>query len=1374
GSGHGVFVEVSPHPVLTVGVEETAEAAGTRDVLATGTLRRDHGGLDEALTAAARVFVHGVDVDWAGLFPAGVGRVELPTYAFQRRRYWLTPAGDAAGVVSAGLRAAGHPLLGAAVDLPDGGTVLTGRISLDAHPWLADHAVHGTVLLPGTAFLELATHAADHVGAATIDELTLATPLTLSEDRAVLLRVTAAPADADGYRALTIHARPEVAGESDAEPVWTLHAEGVLGPRALAAPDRDVATWPPPGAVEVDITDVYQRVAEVGYTYGPAFRGLRRVWRGATANEVFAEVVLPTGEHADAGRFAVHPALLDAALHPLLPGVLDAGAAVVLPFAWSQVAVHASGATALRVRMSFGDTGQAALEMTDPAGTPVASARSLTVRPLPEDALRGLGDPLDDALLQLDWTVVGSSADADPSGRAPGTAAYDGRQEDTAFLGAAGDLDALAADHGDRVPAHVVAEPFPASTHALLGSRLPAAAREAAIRTLELLQDWLADERFADARLTVVTRHAVSAAPGDPVDPATAAVWGMVRSAQSEHPGRFTLLDIDAAPGSRADDAVTAALAAAPTTVREPQLALRGTQLLAPRLTRPTTAERLAPPEGHPAWRLGLTRAGTLDNLRMLPCPEATAPLAPGQVRVAVRAAGLNFRDVLIALGMYPKPDALPGSEGAGVVLEVGPEVRDIAVGDRVMGFLDGGFAPVAVTDRKLIAPIPAGWTYAQAAAVPVVFLTAYYGLVDLGRLAPGESVLIHAAAGGVGMAAAQLARHLGADVFGTASPGKWDTLRAAGFADDRIASSRTLEFRDKFRTTANKPANRPVDVVLNSLAREFIDASLELLADGGRFVEMGKTDPRRPDDIAAAHPGVSYHAFELMDAGPDRVQEMLREVLALFESGTLHPIPVTTWDIHRAPEAFRYLSQARNIGKIVLTVPAPAPDPGGTVLITGGTGVLGAIAARHVVTEHRARHVHLVSRSGTDAPGATELADELRRLGAETVELSACDAADHDDLRRLLSALPAERPLSAVIHAAGVLDDGVVTGLTRSQVDAVFRPKVDAAWNLLQLCDELDLDPAVFVLYSSFAGTAGTPGQANYAAANATLDALASARRARGLPAVSLAWGLWAESSGMTGHLDDIDRRRMARDGLLPMSAADGMALYNRAATLGRAVAVPARIDTAALRSRSDDELPAIFRALVRRPAPRRNLAGAPAAPDPDTTADRRQQLTALPPAERTRALEDIVRNEVAAVLGHDSGASMALDQVFKDLGFDSLTAVELRNRLNTATGLRLPTTLVFDHPTLAALTAHLDELLTPVGAQNTARPLLADLERMKAALLAGIDDADERTVITESLRELLDLCRDFAQAAPTGEADTDLDSASDDELFALVDEQT
>jgi polyketide synthase 12 len=706
---------------------------------------------------------------------------------------------------------------------------------------------------------------------------------------------------------------------------------------------------------------------------------------------------------------------------------------------------------------------------------------------------------------------------------------------------------------------------------------------------------------------------------------------------------------------------------------------------------------------------LGITDKGTLENLVLESVAVSGDELGVGQVRVAVRAAGVNFRDVLIALGMYPDPDAVLGNEAAGVVVDVGPSVVGVAVGDAVMGLFPAGTGSVAVTDHRLLAPVPRGWSFAQAAGVTVTFLTAYYALSDLARVKPGESLLVHAATGGVGMAAVQLARHWGVEVFGTASRGKWATLAAMGLDEDHIGDSRSLAFEQRFLSVTG---GRGMDVVLDSLAGEFVDASLRLLPRGGRFIEMGKTDVRDAGVVAGDHPGVVYRAFDLFEAGAERIQAMLTELVGLFNSGALVALPVNTWDVARAKAAYRFLSQARHTGKVVLTMPAGLGS--GTVLITGGTGMAGAVTARHVVAEHGVRHLVLVSRRGPDAPGAAELVAELVAAGA-TVTVVACDAADRDALAKVLADIPAQYPLSGVIHAAGVIDDAVIASLTPERVDAVLRAKVDGAWNLHELTQHLDV--SAFVMFSSIAGTVGAPGQANYAAANTFLDGLAAHRRATGLPAVSLAWGLWEQASAMTGHLGTADQARLNRGGLSALSSTEAMELFDEAVAGGQPYVMAARLDLAVLRAQAGhDALPALFTGLVQGSSRRQADNTANAARSKSALA---QRLHGLSDAEQHDVVLQLVRSHIATVLGTASPEDIDPAAAFQDLGFDSLTAVELRNRLKAATGLALSPTLIFDYPAPGTLAGYLRQQIVGSTAPAAAvDPAEVEIQRLVGSI--------------------------------------------------------
>ncbi|MFI1801745.1 type I polyketide synthase, partial [Streptomyces sp. NPDC020379] len=1003
--GFRLFVESSAHPVLTMGIEQTAE---THTITAVGSLRRDEGGFDRFLTSAAEAFVGGASVDWAKLFDGtGARRVDLPTYAFQHQRYWLESAPAAVGdVTSAGLSAADHPLLGAAVTLPaSDGVLLTGRLSLRTHPWLADHAVAGVTLLPGTAFVELALRAGDAVGCGRVEELTLEAPLVLPEDGAVRVQVAVDGPGELGRRPVSVYSQAE-------DGPWTRHATGVLADGGSASGFVSGEAWPPADAEAVDVDGLYERFARSGFGYGPSFQGLRAVWR--RGEEVFAEVRLPEEQWSEAGDLGVHPALLDGALHAMafggfvrLPGTADGTepggkggsgdtGRVRLPFAWNGVALHAAGASVLRVRLAPAGPDAVALTAVDESGRPVLSVESLVTRAISREELSRAHGAVHESLFRLEWAPVAvAAAPAAPGGWA--VLGGDGTRLPAALKSAGvqvethADLSALAESvaSGRRVP-ELVFVPFSEEAPDAAGPALSAdKVRDAVHRALRLAQSWPADERFGRSRLVFVTRGAVAVRPGDGgADPACAAVWGLVRAAQSENPDRFVLLDLDAQEAS---------FAALPQVLGgdEPQLAVRAGRPSAPRLAR---------------------------------------------VRAAV--------------------------------------------------------------------------------------------------------------------------------------------------------------------------------------------------------------------------------------AGP------------------------------------------RAGGDEVVTAPVWAQD--GTVLVTGATGVLGSLVARHLVTEHGVRHLLLTSRRGLAAAGAAELVDELTALGA-SVRLAACDAADRSALAELLAGVPAGHPLTGVVHAAGVLDDGVLASMTPERVDTVLRPKVDAAVNLHELTRDLPL--SAFVLFSSAAGVFGAGGQANYAAANTFLDALAQLRRAEGLPAVSLAWGLWAERSAMTGNMEDEDVKRLNRSGVAALTSEEGLALLDLAVAEAAAdgdgpsdpLLVPMRLDLAALRAQAASVgTPPLLRGLVRVPARRAAEAAAALGGGDAGQVPLGQRLAGMTAAEQDRVLTELVRTHTATVLGHDSPDMIEEEHAFLELGITSLTAVEIRNRLNHVTGLTLPATLLFDHTTSAALAAYLRTQLLP-GAAGT-RPVPAE----------------------------------------------------------------
>ncbi|MEV6127895.1 type I polyketide synthase [Streptomyces violaceusniger] len=604
--GFGVFIESSAHPVLTMGVQETAESAG-REAAALGSLRRDEGGLDRFWASLGEAWTRGVSVDWEAVYEGtGAERVELPTYAFQHERYWIEVPLSVGDVASAGLGAAGHPLLGAAVELPDSdGFLLTGRLSLQTHPWLADHAVSGTALLPGTAFVELAIRAGDQVGCDLLEELTLEAPLILPGRGGIQLRLTVGAPDASGRRTLEVYSRPEPdadRGDASDQP-WIRHASGVLASGDATDGGADLSVWPPAEAVALDVDDLYERFAAGGLGYGPAFQGLGAAWR--RGEEVFAELRLEQRQHADAALFGLHPALLDAALHGVALGdFLGAEAhGIRLPFSWTGVTLHAAGATALRVRIAPAGPDTVALDVADENGGAVASVDSLVLRRIAPEQLRAAQATYHDSLFRLEWAPVPTPSAAPGTlrwalvGQDAANSAGQDAAHGTDALGLAAALESAGADcavFADLAElAAVVASGSPRPDVVLLphtgsagGGDMAEGARLATHAALDSALSWLAEEGLAGARLAFVTRHAVATSPDAEVhDLPRSAVWGLIRTAQTENPDRFLLLDLDGEETSA--DLLTAAVAGG-----EPQLAVRAGALHAPRLARVATQEQ--------------------------------------------------------------------------------------------------------------------------------------------------------------------------------------------------------------------------------------------------------------------------------------------------------------------------------------------------------------------------------------------------------------------------------------------------------------------------------------------------------------------------------------------------------------------------------------------------------------------------------------------------------------------------------------------------------------------------------------------------------------------------------------------------------------
>jgi len=716
-------------------------------------------------------------------------------------------------------------------------------------------------------------------------------------------------------------------------------------------------------------------------------------------------------------------------------------------------------------------------------------------------------------------------------------------------------------------------------------------------------------------------------------------------------------------------------------------------------VVRASLPERPDPPSDEPELRVVLGTPGSgLDGVRLE--PAFRRPPDIGEVEIRVRAAGLNFRDVLMALDLYPGPAAAAGSEAAGTVITVGEGVADLSVGDEVLAVGEGTLGTYLTTSAKLCVKRPISCSAVGAAGVPIAYLTAYEALVACAGVKRGDRVLVHAAAGGVGIAAVQLALHLGAEVIATAgSDHKREFVRGLGAL--HVFDSRSPGFANDLLTATG---GRGVDVVLNSLSGAFIEESVRVLAPSGRFVEIGKNTIWTPAEMAARRPDVQYHVLYLGDlftSDPERLRSMFESVVALIESGAIGEMPLTTFPLAGISSAMRYMAQARHVGKVVIdlersTAHATRVRPDASYLVTGGLGALGTQIAEWLASEG-ARHLWLCGRHVPDH--APESVTRLRAAGVR-VETVACDVGDLEATRALVDRIATEGPpLRGVIHAAGVLDDGVAMQLDRERMLRVMSPKVAGAWNLHESTMRMALD--FFVLFSGAAAVIGSAGQSNYAAANAALDAIARTRRAEGRPAVSIAWGPW-EGSGMAGSLSARDRDRLGALGLRAMAPRRAFDVLGR--MLGEAPAAVCVMDVNAQAwQRADDAVRPRAGDMTAAPV------AAPARPAPLEVISLAARLAEAPRAQRRALLQRHVRDRALQVLGLPASFALDAHQGLRDVGLDSLLAIELRNLLQVDTAMTLSATLAFDYPTVDALTRFLEAQLAPSAEQGAPEAAIA-----------------------------------------------------------------
>jgi acyl transferase domain-containing protein/NADPH:quinone reductase-like Zn-dependent oxidoreductase/acyl carrier protein len=1283
--GCSVLMEIGPQPILTgAAMQVWPESSATPRAVA--SLRKGTDDRRQMAEALAAVYVAGHRPDFAALHQQPRRKFELPTYPFQRRRYWPKTS----DIRIDGAAAAG--ILGSAKDLASGDAVYTSRWSINSQPWLAHHVIYGTVVVPGATYAAMALAA---VGTpAQVRDVFFYEPIILGEKTSREVQLTVHPVE-DGGWTFQVHSRPY--GDRDA--AWSLNADG-----RIASEVDDAETSEPTESIDAACErlsrtrpqQLFDTFADMELMWGPTWStSLKSLWAGD--GEAVGDVAIGDELAEQLGSEPIHPVLLDlctGVAFPAFPAVLaateDGGGLtdLFLPLRYGRVVLREKMPRRFYCHARWQSGGPESetqvfdLDFIDRDGRQLGEIRDFTVKRAPREALlRGLGGDATRNLYTLGWEEVPAPESSDAAESGDGTWLVAGFDELAADLSGciSVDRESMSVDPGPwkRLFAQAQERGAPVSGIVWRSAERPSAEESSAEiaarleseidQLLTLVRTLLArDDVKLTGGLWIVTERAVATEPGEPVDPVQSALWGFGRTIIAEQPMlRCRLVDYDGF-----DDAVHSLAGLVGSPMEEPELALRQGKCLVPRLLPWARGGHLAVPHATD-YVLAPTERGAIDNLRLTET-EVTPPAA-GQVQIRVEAAGLNFRDVLNVLGLYPGDPGMIGGDLSGIVTALGDGVTGFEVGQRVFGFMPGGFATRVNVPAHFLSPVPNGLSAVAAATIPAGALTTRLAF-DWANVRPGDRVLIHAASGGVGLAAIQMAQQRGATVFATASTYKRATLRKMGV--EHVYDSRSTDFADQILADTGGSG---VDVVLNSLTNEgFIEATVRATAQGGRFAEIAKRDIWTRAQMAAARPDIAYEIIALdgcIDREPERIANLLAEVADSMASGELAPLAAEVYPLAEAKTAFRRMQQARHIGKIVLQMPKPLQPRGDrSYLITGGLGALGLHTAAHLA-QLGANDIVLTSRRAPDADAQREIADITERFRCRIHTLAA-DVGDESEVAKLLERIRAELPpLAGVVHLAGVLDDALLTQQSPERFRTTLAPKAFGARHLHRLTQYDDLE--FFIVYSSAASVLGSPGQANYATANALLDGLVAERRAHGLAATSINWGPWAKGGMATSHSA---RANLSAQGLIPLEPSAALNALDEivAHGIGQATVIKANWQRAA--KTMGGSRPFILDHV---------LPSAATATRGDSELLR--QLHEVPEVERGSFLTEYLRHEVQNFLR--LAQPPAATSRFLELGTDSLMAVEFSNRLLPQFGgaFTISATAVFDYPTIGSLAEYL-----------------------------------------------------------------------------------
>jgi len=1341
--GCKIMLEIGPKPAL---VDLGRKCIG-EDFQWLASLRPGRSDWEQMLQSLASMYVAGLTIDWEQVTQGYyLHKVPLPTYPFQRERYWFAP--HVAQKKLARRTSDFHPLLGTRLSNPDAPNQIIFESDLrKSLAYLMDHCVLGWPLFPAAGFIEAVVAAGTEIlgSPPILGNFVLRRPLLLSENCTKKLCTVIEPGAAGSYTFKILSKEEENDGGFSADRI--LHAEGVFardsGEPGLA---RNLNSLLETIGNNQAVDAYYESLRQRGLEYGPAFRTLQEL--RTQGRESIGLIALHREFDALAEQYILHPTVLDGALHMLgttIIGEGEGGNYLPIGFESLRVLKKTGNRQWAYVVRRVPDQGAASAVVADvivydAEGNPAVIISGFRIVPTTPAALKqGIeGDPAE-FLYQFTWTRRSQLEEpglqieqpkflifADRSGVAERVALKLQEAGGQSFLVYAQDQqDDRQNDRRDETAARkvnplcltdflqILGDARQNSYRAVLyfwGLDLPAAREDGEIPfeashllggpLINVVKAITSRSTPSSVPLYVFTRNAFATHKQSRVQLAGAALTGLARVVGVEYPSlRCHQIDVDA--NGAAEIETRQIVSEILCSDGEEQVALRSGLRFGLRLTNVKGPHSIA--MARPV-QVTLNRYGAFENLAL----ETLKRRAPrrGEVEVAVRAAALNFKDVLLVLGML-KEHALQkglewedrrtlGFECSGTIVAIGEGVSDKKVGDAVICIGWDCLSSYITLPSDAVLRKPLNVTFEEAAAIPTAFLTARHVLYELAKVGPGDKVLIHAGAGSVGQAAIQLCRKAGAEVFATASPSKWDFLKSQGIK--YVMNSRSTEFTSQIRELTN---GRGVDVVLNSLSGEFIPASLETLATGGRFVEIGKLDIWTPEQVAQARPNVSYFHFDMGEATQDMLagfNAVLNQVTSWMEQESIHALPVEVFPVAEVGDAFRHLAQGKNIGKVVLSFPRLLETGGekspvrsdGYYWINGFAGDFGIKVAEWLVAEG-ARHLVLSGRH-LPSPEATSMLKRLQAQGAR-VDVVTADASRRDDLRKVLEGIDKSLvPLRGIIHTGETRDGAMLQDLDLNRFQDVTAPGIVAVWNLHTLTHERPLD--FFVCFSSLAGVLGMRGKGEHAAADAFTDALMYHRKSNGCSGLSINWGPWVSRKGI--------QAQMAAEGFRPLPFSLALSILEYGLRLDQPQVLAAAIDWRKLAERYGfGSAPKMWGAFVEG-----RTAASPEVMQNRGTADVPCKLKNAPVSERYGIVLMQVRKTLAETLRLRSPESVRVNQPLADLGIDSLMAVEVRNLLAAAFDCELSSTVVYDHPTANALAAHVIQTIFP-GESMVAAPL-------------------------------------------------------------------